>query len=56
MMSAMSGPKQFPHTDKKLREKNKREGENGMPGKAGRVKGKGGAPTSKKAEGGKGAR
>ena len=50
----MSDPKQFPHTGKKQREILKREGENS--GKAGRVQGKGGAPTSHKATGGKNAR
>lgn len=52
----MSEPDQFPHTQKKLREEKKRTGPKGMPGKAGRVQGKGGAATSHKGTGGKNAR
>jgi len=52
----MSDPTQFPHSQKELREKDKRIGPDGMPGKAGRVQGKGGASTSHKKEGGKMAR
>lgn len=52
----MSAPDQFPKTEKKLRERQKREGKGGAPGKAGKVQGKGKAATSHKATGGKAAR
>lgn len=45
---------QYPHTGTQEREEKKRERPGG--GKAGRVAQKGGAPTSNKATGGKGAR
>jgi hypothetical protein len=52
----MSEPQQYPHTAKKVREQLKRTGENGKPGKAGRIQGKGKAGTSHRETGGKGAR
>jgi hypothetical protein len=52
----MPNPDQFPKDQKKLREKQKREGPDAKPGKAGKVQGKGKATTSHKASGGKGAR
>jgi len=45
-----------PHTKDDERQKAKRQGPNGKPGKAGRIAGKGGAGSSNKATGGKGAR
>ena len=46
---------QGPHSQEEKRQKQKRVGKDGKPGKAGRVDHKGGAPTSNKATGGKGA-
>lgn len=46
----------FPHTEKKEREQEKRQGPDGKPGKAGRVQGKGKASTSHRESGGKMAR
>lgn len=45
-----------PHSEAEERQKEKRIGEDGKSGKAGRVDHKGGAATSNKATGGKGAR
>lgn len=45
-----------PHTEDDERQKEKREGPEGAPGKAGRIDHKGGAGTSNKATGGKNAR
>ena len=45
-----------PHTKDDERQQAKREGPDGKPGKAGRIAHKGGAGTSNKATGGKGAR
>lgn len=52
----MADPEAFPHTTKKEREKEKRQGPDGKPGKAGRVQGKGKASTSHRDTGGKRAR
>ncbi len=45
-----------PHVKDDERQQKKREGKDGHPGKAGRIEHKGGAGTSNKATGGKGAR
>lgn len=45
-----------PRTENEARQKEKRVGPDGSPGKAGRIDHKGGAATSNKATGGKGAR
>jgi hypothetical protein len=45
-----------PHTKDDNRQRAKREGKDGKPGKAGRIDHKGGAGSSNKATGGKGAR
>lgn len=52
----MATPDQFPHTQREVRQKEKREGPNGKPGKAGRVQGKSRGSNSHKESGGKGAR